>query len=136
MLYIGEILFATASSAPAEGLGWTRQAVEIAQAGAKDPNNQDVHQRTQCRECLQIGVSNWGKMVAKLAREEHAIKYREGEAASGWKAWFGGSGTKEVRNEWEEEGKVVEALRTKLARDGVMEQINASRATPGSVWIG
>lgn len=135
MLYIGEILFATASSRPDEGLGWTKQAVEMAERGFRDQNLL-MEQRKTCKACLETGVTNWALMVRKLLKEDAG---RSTVAApSGWTSWLGGGekvGTTQT-NKWEEEAKTVESLRMKLIKEGISEKLASARGAPGSVWIG
>jgi hypothetical protein len=109
MTYIGEILYATASTAsPAngreEGLAWTREAVDIAEEelrgrGIGDGDARAKEARATCRQCLETGLGNWGKMVARLAREERERRKSAEEArvakgaarAGGWLGFGGGS---------------------------------------------
>jgi len=73
MTYIGEILYAsnTSTSGREEGLAWTREAVDIAEEelrGRRTNGNKEA--KATCQQCLGTGLGNWGKMVARLAREE------------------------------------------------------------------
>ncbi|SPQ19076.1 df1ceb1d-2165-4280-a6d6-fdb0cb621d6f [Thermothielavioides terrestris] len=122
-LHIGEILYATAAS-PAgreEGLGWTREAVDVAeeQLHRLPPRRTEKPDpaRAACRECLATGLGNWSAMVARLAREERARKEAAAAAAAaaGQKAgkrsagWFGGlAEEKEETSRWAAEEKVIE----------------------------
>ena len=145
MLYIGEILFATASTKLDDGLGWTKQAVEVAQQGVSSVHLTNTEKK-QCKACLEMGVNNWSTMVKKLVKEEHRLKDREGNAGAvasgvGWRGWFGGGGSKKEdeqggKSRWEKEADFVEALREKLIREGITEQMAANQGVPGSVWIG
>ncbi|EMC98177.1 hypothetical protein BAUCODRAFT_41512, partial [Baudoinia panamericana UAMH 10762] len=76
MLYIGEILFATSPQA-AEGVGWTKQAVEIAEANLRPGASMPVpaggdaeKEREKCRSCLMTGVGNWETMLRRLAEQQ------------------------------------------------------------------
>lgn len=142
MVYIGEILFATQGKGGSEeGLGWTKQAVAIAEAGAADAAlTQDGRQ--VCKSCLDTAVTNWGAMVRKLLREEKA---REANSilpspSKGWSSWFGGGdkdGEKEVAgSKWEEELVKIEVMRERLIREGVSERLAASKGAPSGVWMG
>ncbi|KAH6630484.1 hypothetical protein B0J18DRAFT_421278 [Chaetomium sp. MPI-SDFR-AT-0129] len=83
-LHIGEIMFATTTveREREEALGWTREAVDMAeeQLHRAKPQQQIHHApgddptRTACRECLATGLGNWTAMVSKLAREEEKKK--------------------------------------------------------------
>ena len=137
MLYIGEILFATTKSKPEDGLAWTRNAVELAQQGLTSAKPLSAETTQQCKACLQLGVDNWSKMVAKLAREEKAINEREGNAAQGWKGWFGSNkGTDPKSSRWQGEALAVEAFRQEVIKQGIMDQMAATARAPNSVWIG
>ena len=70
MNYIGEILFATSTSASqrATGLSWMREAVQAAVEGEKiESFSKDV--KKKCLECEEIGLENWAKMVKRLVKE-------------------------------------------------------------------
>jgi len=147
MLYIGEIMFATAGpTRPEDGIGWTKQAVELAQSGlaaAKANSNggkKAAEAVQRCNDCLTTGVENWSKMVARLAEMEESSKDREGvTSAAGWKGWFGLSSGEELRSttdRWVEEARVVEELRTRLIREEIWERMASAGRIPGSSWIG
>jgi len=135
MLYIGEILFATATSNKAEGLGWTKQAVSIAQNGCMVVDNKNKKERTKCRECLDMGITNWSKMVARLAAIEKDTEEREGATAPGWKSWFSSS-KKMPDTKWQDEAVAVETLRQKLLREGMFQQMRIYGNAPGGFWVG
>ncbi|KAF1838746.1 hypothetical protein BDW02DRAFT_564606 [Decorospora gaudefroyi] len=71
--YIGEILFATAGSSPAQrkqGLSWVRDAVSTSKlAQSLDPirTNDDI--RKKCEQCEEVGLEAWGKIMTYLAAE-------------------------------------------------------------------
>jgi hypothetical protein len=71
--YIGEILFATASSSPQQrqqGLSWVRDAVstsKLAQSLDTIRTNDDV--RKKCEQCEEVGLEAWGKIMTYLAAE-------------------------------------------------------------------
>jgi len=149
MLYIGEILFAT-SPASDEGLGWTRQAVTVADAilQAGDKKGSDgVDNKAKCRSCLATGVSNWETMLHQVANRQSNTTSREGGRNAGvleWRGWFGGDGGQkgktldEVRDgTMEEELKQVERLKERIAREGIEEQMaKVKNAATGLTWIG
>ncbi|EME38636.1 hypothetical protein DOTSEDRAFT_96319, partial [Dothistroma septosporum NZE10] len=84
MLYIGEILFAS-SSASSEGLGWTKQAVNIADANMAHPTPavglDPAEEKRKCKECLLTGVGNWDAMLKRIEQKggEQVV-----ETAKGW----------------------------------------------------
>ncbi|EAQ89611.1 hypothetical protein CHGG_06230 [Chaetomium globosum CBS 148.51] len=117
-LHIGEILYTSSSSpSPAsreEGLGWTREAVDVAEEQLHQlPQRveQDSPARAACRECLATGLGNWAAMVRKLAKEEGAGKEKKSAGSGG--GWFGGlwgEGVAKVEDvdRWAAEEKVIE----------------------------
>ena len=108
MNFVGEVLYAStlddSSSAKSssskmldkrrrEALGWTRDAVRIAERGATD-HRQDEQGRRTCMQCLGAGLENWNKMVGALAKEENTMlkkKQANGGFSEGgqstWKFW-------------------------------------------------
>ena len=127
-LHIGEIMYATQSTSREEGLGWTREAVDVAEEQLRKLNTSAVHRpaRTACRECLATGLGNWSAMVGQLAKEEAAKK--EAAAKQPKKsAWFPvglwGHGKDEDLSRWAAEQKVIEE-RTRRSQD-LLEDINA-----------
>lgn len=135
MVYIGEILFATSSSHPDEGLGWTKQAVEMAERGFRD-QNLPLEQRKSCKACLETGVTNWALMVRKLLKDE--ANKSSLPTKSGWTSWLGGSDKVDITqtSKWAQEAKNVEELRMKLIKEGISEKLASAKGAPGSVWIG
>ncbi|GAB1311624.1 MFS maltose permease [Madurella fahalii] len=134
-LHIGEIVYASNATASSreEGLGWTREAVDVAEEQLhKLPADAREHSdaRATCRECLSTGLENWATMVARLAREEEerAAAARRAREERGGKAkgWFGslwGEGVARaedtgVPNRWAAEAKVIEE-RQRRVRDMV-----------------
>ncbi|KAF2486110.1 hypothetical protein BDY17DRAFT_239255, partial [Neohortaea acidophila] len=79
MLYIGEIIFANDDNdqRKSEGLGWTRQAVRIAEMSLEDPEMQLAEKR-KCRECLLAGVQNLETMLRQLSVRQKTTAAREG----------------------------------------------------------
>ncbi|KAL2181064.1 uncharacterized protein P884DRAFT_255011 [Thermothelomyces heterothallicus CBS 202.75] len=116
-LHIGEILYASSPGSREEGLGWTREAVDVAEEQLHQlpqKATRDSPARAACRECLATGLGNWAAMVRKLAREEEEEKekrQKKGTGAGG--GWFGGlwgqgvAGVEEV-DRWAAEEKVIE----------------------------
>ncbi|KAK5277084.1 hypothetical protein LTR16_010267, partial [Cryomyces antarcticus] len=91
MTYIGEILFATSAS-PVAGLGWTRDAVDVAEARLQSRHVLvDGGEKERCSQCLDTGLANWTVMLRKLAREE---REHDRSKSRGW-SWWGGEKVKE-----------------------------------------
>ncbi|KAL2198469.1 hypothetical protein P885DRAFT_33140 [Corynascus similis CBS 632.67] len=120
-LHIGEIMYAAGGSGREEGLGWTREAVDVAEEQLHhlpQKVTQDSPARAACRECLATGLGNWAAMVRKLAREEEEKKNKAKaggkEVRSGdGRGWFGGlwgQGATKVEevDRWAAEEKVIE----------------------------
>ena len=125
MAHIGEVLFASASSATgskqstpkASGLGWTRDAVELAEttlASISDRKGEEKEARAKCSQCLETGMENWRSMVKTMMREEKDQKEssirKTLEKKTGGR-WFWGGGEQE-RVEIEEEGRWERELKT------------------------
>jgi hypothetical protein len=117
MAYIGEIFYTSNSSTSGreEGLAWTREAVDVAEEElrgrgiADSASGRGKEAKATCRQCLETGLGNWGRMVARLAREERERKTKLGShektsVKSG--SWFGlggaGHDAKEQQKEHEE----------------------------------
>ncbi|KAK3901510.1 hypothetical protein C8A05DRAFT_16321 [Staphylotrichum tortipilum] len=126
-LHIGEIMYASSNNKPharEEGLGWTREAVDVAEEQLHTlPQNpfRDPPERVACRECLATGLGNWAAMVGKLAREAEERKKKEGETGRG--KWFGGlwggavgagKGAEET-DRWKAEQRVIEERQKRVA---------------------
>ncbi|KAK1758723.1 hypothetical protein QBC47DRAFT_375572 [Echria macrotheca] len=123
-LHIGEILYASNPGSREEGLGWTRDAVDVAEEQLHRLNLSATHKpaRTTCRDCLATGLQNWSAMVARLAKEEAARK----EAQPKKQSWFGiglwGHGKEEEDlTRWAAEERVIEE-RTKRSQ-GLLEEL-------------
>ncbi|KAJ4293132.1 hypothetical protein N0V90_008414 [Kalmusia sp. IMI 367209] len=126
--YIGEILFATATSSPqrTQGLSWVRDAVSTAKTAQSLPvisSSQTL--RKKCEQCEEVGLEDWGKMMTYLAAE---AREKRDAASSGfinrllWKVWPGGTRRlhEDVENlEGEEEGVVMRLnkLRGKMLKE-------------------
>ncbi|KAF1938630.1 hypothetical protein EJ02DRAFT_446685 [Clathrospora elynae] len=125
--YIGEILFATASSSPTQrqqGLSWVRDAVSTSKlAQSLDSIRTKDDLRKKCEQCEEVGLEAWGKIMTYLAAE---AREKRDKAKSGgltglvWKV----KGTKgldeEVENlEGEEEGVTMRLnkLRSKMMKE-------------------
>jgi hypothetical protein len=122
VLHIGEILYASRDAGREEGLAWTRDAVDLAEeqlrrlgAGADEGLKEA---KAVCRGCLAAGMENWGRMVARLAREERA-KQDKAVESGGRGRWFGLWGHGEVKEEdvdrWAAEVKVIEERQRRAA---------------------
>lgn len=93
MAHVGEILYATASELPGQedGLAWTREAVDDAEAVMREGRIPDSAKRV-CKECLGVGLENWRGMVKRLAKEEKERKARglttaPPKSTGGWFGW-------------------------------------------------
>ena len=151
MLYIGEILFATSPSS-SEGLGWTREAVTVAEANLQSshqPSGSDrktiLQDRIKCKECLATGVNNWETMLRRITDQQVGVVGREGSRNAGWfewRGWFGGSGGVKGRTLDElsagvlgEELKQVERLKERIVREGIDQELEKARGS-SALWIG
>ncbi|KAK4950483.1 hypothetical protein LTR10_011465 [Elasticomyces elasticus] len=113
MLYVGEILFASSPSSE-EGLGWTRQAVAVAEANLQSDTPAAGEEKTKCQACLKTGIGNWETMLHRLAEQQGDVAAREGGAAVGggwleWRGWFGRDGG--------QKGKTMEALKAGMVQE-------------------
>ncbi|KAK3670747.1 hypothetical protein LTR78_009439 [Recurvomyces mirabilis] len=153
MLYIGEILFAT-SPASNEGLGWTRQAVAIAEANLQNQTHNSAaetpKEKERCKACLLTGVGNWETMLHRLAETQDSTSYREGGRNAGWsewRGWFGRDGGVKggvldlaAGGVIEEELKRVEGLKERIVREDIGREMGRGKGKGGSggmgVWIG
>jgi hypothetical protein len=113
MTYIGEILYASnpSTSSREEGLAWTREAVDIAEEELRGRGiSWNKEAKTTCRQCLDTGLGNWGKMVARLAREEKERRKDAEEArlaknnvkAGGWFGFGASTGVGQNAKEHEQ----------------------------------
>jgi hypothetical protein len=136
MVYIGEIMFAAKSSKTSreDGLAWTREAVDVAeeelrrvsgsqQATRKNPLPNEEARET-CKQCLEVGLSNWNTMVSRLAREEKATKLSNNSTS-----WLGFGGNNEATiGRWESEEAVV---KERMRRAAELVSINAPSPAVG-----
>lgn len=161
MLYIGEILFANGAESKNqgnEGVGWTRQAVRIAEANievlrkrllasrGKELTRAEEDDRKKCKECLITGVQNWETMLRQLSTKQISTAAREGGRNAGWlewRGWFGKDGGVKgaVLDEVavgvvEEELKQVERLRERVVKEAMDEEMANERPRLGATWIG
>lgn len=115
MANVGEILFASGTEKREDGLAWTREAVDVAEATFTSPDT-DLDGRRRCQECLDVGLGNWRKMVENMVLAEKAerqqVLERKKKKSSGW---FGGGASTGVGEEgddregrWMREERVVE----------------------------
>jgi hypothetical protein len=104
-LWIGEILFS--SSSKDDGLSWTRDSVDVAEEQLRNMDllAADKAAKKTCRECLSAGLNNWGKMVAKLAREEELRQEKASTQSGVFSFWSGTPANAEDR--WTAEDAVV-----------------------------
>lgn len=136
MLYIGEILFATSTSAD-EGLGWTRQAVTIADANLADSSTSQsdsdaLSEKRKCKECLITGVANWEAMLQRLVD----LKGPQVANRKGWFSWSSSKASEEAES-LESQLRKVSALKQRIASEGMDEQIRRGRSSnPSGVWLG
>ena len=146
MLYIGEIVFANSQGQSNEGIGWTRQAVRVAEANIdmlrrrmvasqRSIDNltpEEQKERKKCKECLVAGVQNWETMLEQSSARQGSVKNREGGRDAGlleWKGWFGGDGGVKgaVIDQVEdvsraEELRQVQVLRERVVREALEEE--------------
>ncbi|KAI9716124.1 MAG: hypothetical protein M1812_005552 [Candelaria pacifica] len=126
MIYIGEVLFASASYN--EGLSWTREAVDLAEERFADTNT-DEGGRARCQECLDAGLGNWKRMVVNLANNER--KEQEGRKPG----WFERDTKHSKDGRWTQEERVVED-RMRRAREILNAQnLAKSNAGKGSMLL-
>ncbi|KAJ6157361.1 hypothetical protein N7470_004953 [Penicillium chermesinum] len=100
MTYIGEIIHATSCREPGlsreRGLGWTRDAVLIAEKHMKrcsSPADRDARQ--QCAQCIKVGLENWKSMVSFLLNQARREEAEAIEKAG--KAWWGGQSAAQAK---------------------------------------
>lgn len=132
MNYVGEILFASAPEGDDRqrlaGIGFTRDAVEPAEALAVDrANGLSRSERARCRQCAQVGLSNWEAMAQEMAWREKKKREKGG--------WFG-SGRKEVKGgeqegRWGVEEKAVNRRIQRLQQLETQELFWANRSPGG-----
>lgn len=147
MLYIGEILFATAPESK-EGIAWTREGVGIAEQnlGTRGGSGEEAR---KCKECLITGVGNWEIMLRRMSELRDAVREREGARSAGWMefgGWFGGNGggvkgktlDAVAGGVLEAELGRVEGLKERIAREGIEEEMLRARGTGAgnAVWMG
>lgn len=83
MNYIGEILFATATSDSErqQGLHWVRDAVSTAKSAQfNEKIIKDSNRKKKCQECEEVGLESWGKIMTYLSAE---AKEKRDHAKSG-----------------------------------------------------
>ncbi|KAL2136015.1 hypothetical protein VTI74DRAFT_5902 [Chaetomium olivicolor] len=124
-LHIGEIMYITSPASREEGLGWTREAVDVAEEQlhllpaptSTSPLRDErpaAAARATCRECLATGLGNWRTMVRKLAEEEEEKRKENNARGKGWFGGLWGEGMakleedESVKNRWAAEEKVIE----------------------------
>ncbi|KAM5518167.1 hypothetical protein FOXYSP1_08952 [Fusarium oxysporum f. sp. phaseoli] len=104
-LWIGEILFSTSSKD--DGLSWTRDSVDVAEEQLRNMDllTADNAAKATCRECLSAGLTNWGKMVNKLAKEEELQQAKASTQSGVFSFWSATPPSAEDR--WTAEEAVV-----------------------------
>ena len=149
MFNIGEILFASSTSEPSakssadapvtsdklknqqSGLGWTRDAVDLAEVSLASAKKDDEDTRNKCTECLAIGIENWSTMIEEMLKFEKVAKVSPKKQA--WSSWFWGSGAATDEDRWEQESKLVDervkSLRRLLLREEQRKQEKGFLAT-------
>ncbi|KAE8378559.1 hypothetical protein BDV26DRAFT_187624 [Aspergillus bertholletiae] len=110
MTYIGEIIYA--SSSKEQGLAWTRDAVDTAEATMLELGESEDHiPRHRCAECLRVGLENWKTMVSRLVTKAKKEEQESIQKSGG--SWFGG-GQKQIeaksveRKRWEAENLILD----------------------------
>ena len=132
MAYIGEILYSTAKNQAGreEGLGWTREAVDVAEEELRTRWIGDDARKT-CKQCLQTGLGNWRTMVSNLATEERKRKKAgipldsSPPAQSG--GWFGWGASTESPEELSKRLEQQERGRWIMEEDLVLEKEREAR---------
>lgn len=147
MSHIGEILFASSSassfaeitSSPSvgtpiatattagqlqnyqAGLGWTRDAVDLAEETLALADKDDEEARNKCSECLAIGIENWSTMVSKMLKDEKSAKSSQHQKSSG--NWFWGNGNvADQEGRWEREARLVDERLVRVRKQLIKEE--------------
>ena len=147
MAHIGEVLFASSSQASesqkgtpqASGLGWTRDAVELAEttlATIAKGSEDGEEARRKCTECLEMGTTNWKVMVESILKAEKARKQKPSEKVKEAGSWFWGSGSSKEASaddisRWEREAKMIEAKMQQMRALALTEQERRKAQGPG-----
>jgi hypothetical protein len=150
MVYIGEILFASAPERAREGVGWTRQGVLVAEANLQTQGRIDRQddatekENKRCKECLLTGVQNWETMLHQLTTSQASSAGREGGRDAGWlewRGWFGKDGGVKGKTldqltagVLEEELRQVGRLRERIVKEDIEGQL--TRGKGGGYWFG
>ncbi|KAB5562835.1 hypothetical protein GE09DRAFT_1109899 [Coniochaeta sp. 2T2.1] len=132
-LHIGEILYASRQEGREEGLAWTRDAVDLAEEQLRslgsDADDTLREAKKVCRDCLSTGMENWGRMVARLAREERAKQDKAAAPEKSGSGWFGLWGQGEFKAEdvdrWAAEERVIEERQRRAAE--LLEDLEPER---------
>lgn len=158
MVYVGEIIFASAAASLAggpeqqmrtEGIGWTRQGALTAGMNLKgraekvDGEKVDAGTRERrkaeerkCKECFLTGVRNWETMLKLVSSQRQSNEGREGGKGrrSGWFGW--GKETLEERPAEDLEAELVEVekMKERILREGIEEDLR--RSMPSGPWLG
>ncbi|KAH8686144.1 hypothetical protein BGZ60DRAFT_466711 [Tricladium varicosporioides] len=144
MTNIGEILYASQSSSSnsirsrEDGLAWTREAVDIAEEQLRLSRTSSLQSKSQeldkegrkaCKQCLQVALENWEKMVGRLAREEREGKIKGRVTKGSW--WAVGKEDGDVVGRWGSEEGVV---RDRKRRIGELLDIVPAPDARGVPW--
>ena len=154
MVHIGEILFASSPTiSPSEqnnprlsGLGWTRDAIELAETTlssltpgeeGSSEKGEEAKARRKCSQCVETGMENWRQMVKMMLQEERRRRIREAEppvdVAKKKKkkesSWFWGGSRKRENEEggesrWKRELEAVERKLRELKMAALREEEN------------
>lgn len=129
MLYIGEIIFASKPSK--EGLGWTRQAVTIADASLAQPapttEVDEAEEKKKCKECLMMGVRNWETMLSRLASGQKET------GSKGWVGWGGSNG--DDQGEIANDRVRLDVLKERIAREKIgLQTMQVGPMAPVGGW--
>ena len=139
MANIGELLWA--SSSFDDGLKWTREAVDVAEK-EYEHSQTDEEASERCAECLLVGIENWRKMLAKLARDQKdgggkQLDLKERSKSSAGFSWWGGERRKmgeEERPDWIKEQLAVEERARRIQFLLGQERFKKSEGVAGS-WL-
>ena len=122
--HIGKPIPATATKGDIQnqtsGLGWTRDAVDLAESTLSSTNQDDDQARTKCFECLTTSLENWSIMVAALLKEEEAAKSSNQRKPN--RSWFWGSNVETNQDKWSREAEIVDKRLVKVRRLVMQEE--------------
>jgi hypothetical protein len=158
MVYVGEIIFASANAGVkggaeqerrTEGIGWTRQGALTAGMNLKgrvdrvDAEKTDAGTRERrkmedrrCKECFLTGVRNWETMLKLVASQRLNNTDREGGEGKrgGWFSWSRETLEERPAEDLEAELIEVEKMKERILREGIEEDLK--KAMPKGPWVG